>query len=255
MIDSHAHLHREEFDADREEVLARARAAGVRVIVEASTDAASARRVIALARRHPDLVRAAVGFHPCDVRAEREEEMEELEALAREPEVVAIGETGLDFHWEGNAPADVQERFLRRHIALSKAVGKPLVLHHRKAGPRVAEILEDAGPPPAGGTFHCFAGDLALARRVIAMGFRVGVGGSATFKKSHLPELLRGLGGVRDVVLETDAPYLAPMPHRGKRNEPAYLALTRDQLAAALGLDPASLEEETDAASRALFRL
>lgn len=255
MIDSHAHLHRPEFDADREEVLARARSAGVRLIVEAATDAASARRVIDLARSHPDLVRAAVGFHPCDVRAEREAEMEEIETLAREPEVVAIGETGLDFHWEENAPAEVQEHFLRRHIALSKAVGKPLVLHHRKAGPRVAEILEQAGAPPAGGAFHCFAGDLALARRVIAMGFKIGVGGSATFKRSHVPELLRGLGGLRDVVLETDAPYLAPMPHRGKRNEPAYLVLTRDQVAAALAVDPAVLEEATDAAARTLFRL
>ncbi len=255
MIDSHAHLHRSEFDSDREEVLARARAAGVCLIVEAATDAASARRVIDLARRHPDLIRAAVGFHPCDVRAEREAEMEELEALAHEPEVVAIGETGLDFHWEENAPPEVQERFLRRHIALSRAVGKPLVLHHRKAGPRVAELLEEAGPPPAGGTFHCFAGDSALARRVVALGFKIGVGGSATFKKSHLPELLRGLGGLRDVVLETDSPYLAPMPHRGKRNEPAYLALTRDQVAAALGVGAAALEEATDAAARALFRL
>ena len=255
MIDSHAHIHRAEFDGDREAALERAAAAGVRVIVEAATDAASARRVIELARAHPGLLRAAVGFHPCDVRADREGEMEALEALAREPEVVAIGETGLDAHWEEeNAPLEVQERFLRRHIRLSKAVGKPLVLHHRKTGERVAEILEEEGPPDAGGTFHCFAGDLALARRVIGMGFRIGVGGSATFKKSHLPALLRETG-LRDVVLETDSPYLAPMPHRGKRNEPAYLALTRDQLAAALGLSPAALEEATDAAARSLFRL
>lgn len=254
MIDSHAHLHRSEFDADREEVLARARAAGVRVIVEAATDAASARTVLELVRRHPDLFRAAVGFHPCDVRAAREGEMEEIEALAREPEVVAIGETGLDFYWEENDPPEVQEHFLRRHIRLSKAVGKPLVLHHRNAGERVAEILESEGPPEAGGTFHCFAGDLVLARRVQRMGFRIGVGGSSTFKKSQLPGLLKelGLGGV---VLETDAPYLAPMPHRGKRNEPAYLALTRDQLALALGTTPSALEEATDETSRTLFRL
>jgi TatD DNase family protein len=254
VIDSHAHIHREEFDADREAVLARAAAAGVRVIVEAATDAASARRVLELARAHRGLLRAAVGFHPCDVRAEREAEMEELEALAREPEVVAIGETGLDAHWEENAPLAVQERFLRRHIALAKAVGKPLVLHHRKAGERVAEVLEEEGPPEAGGTFHCFAGDLVLARRVVRMGFRIGVGGSSTFKKSPLPAILRELD-LRHVVLETDSPYLAPVPHRGKRNEPAYLALTRDQLAAALGLAPAALEEATDAAARSLFRL
>jgi TatD DNase family protein len=254
VIDSHAHVHRVEFDADREEVLARARAAGVRLIVEASTDAASARAVLGLVRRHPDLLRAAVGFHPCDVRAAREAEMDEIEALAAEPEVVAIGETGLDFHWEENDPPAVQERFLRRHIRLSKAVGKPLVLHHRSAGARVAEILEEEGPPEAGGTFHCFAGDLALARRVQEMGFRIGVGGSSTFKKSHIPALVKEVG-ITGVVLETDSPYLAPTPHRGKRNEPAYLALTRDQLAGALGIAPTALEEATDAASRALFRL
>jgi len=253
VIDSHAHIGRPEFDADREEMLARAVAAGVTVIVEAGTDAASSRRAIELARTHP-YIRAAVGMHPCDVREGREGEMDEIERLAHEPEVVAIGETGIDLHWEDNAPREVQEVFLRRHVAISRKAGKPLVLHHRNAGTRVAELLEEIGPPPAGGTFHCFAGDAALAKRVIAMGFRVGVGGSSTFKKSPIPEILREVG-LRHVVLETDAPYLAPMPHRGKRNEPAYLALVRDQLAAMLGLTPGKLEEATDAASRSLFHI
>jgi TatD DNase family protein len=181
-------------------------------------------------------------------------EMDEIEFLALAPEVVAIGETGLDAHWPENAPASVQEEFLRRHIALSKKSGKPLVLHHRKAGERVAEILEHEGPPEAGGTFHCFAGDIALARRVVAMGFKIGVGGSATFKKSPLPELLREID-LGQIVLETDAPYLAPTPHRGKRNEPAYLAFVRDQVAGSLGIAPEALEEATNATARALFRL
>lgn len=253
MIDSHAHVGRPEFDSDRDEVFARAAAAGVTWVVEAGTDATSSRRAIELSRKHPG-VRAAVGMHPCDVREGREAEMEEIAVLAREPEVVAIGETGLDFHWPDNASPEVQERFLRRHIALSRETGKPLVLHHRNAAERVARVLEEEGPPPAGGSFHCFAGDLALARKVIAMGFKIGVGGSSTFKKSALPEILRGLK-LEDVVLETDSPYLAPMPHRGKRNEPAYLTLVRDQLAGALGVTPAVLEERTDAASRSLFRL
>ena len=253
MIDTHAHVGRPEFDPDRDEALARARAAGVSLVIEAGTDADSSRKAIALARRIPG-VRAAVGFHPCDVSEARLPEMDEIERLADEPEVVAIGETGLDAHWPHNAPAEVQEEFLRRHIALSKRVGKPLVLHHRNAGERVAEILEAEGPPPAGGTFHCFAGDLALARRVVAMGFRIGVGGSATFKKSPLPPMLRELG-VRDVILETDSPYLAPMPHRGTRNEPMYLALVRDQVAASLGMTPEAFEEATDASSRALFKI
>ena len=252
MIDSHAHVGRSEFDPDREEVLARAAAAGVRWVVEAGTDAASSRRAIELSRKHPG-VRAAVGMHPCDVREGREAEMDEIAALAREPEVVAIGETGLDFHWPENAKPEVQERFLRRHIEISRETGKPLVLHHRKAAERVAEVLEEAGPPAAGGSFHCFAGDLTLARRVIAMGFKIGVGGSSTFKKSPLPDILREIG-LDHVVLETDSPYLAPMPHRGRRNEPAYLTLVRDQLAVALGVTPAALEARTDAASSSLFR-
>ena len=125
MIDSHAHLGRPEFDSDREEVLARAAAAGVKWVVEAGTDAASSRQAIQLSRWQAN-VRAAVGMHPCDVREDREAEMEEIAALARESEVVAIGETGLDFHWPDNAPAAVQERFLRRHIAISRETGKPL---------------------------------------------------------------------------------------------------------------------------------
>ncbi len=253
MIDTHAHVGRTEFDSDRDEVLARGKAAGVSLLIEAGTDAASSRLAIALARRAPG-VRAAVGFHPCDVRSERMGEMEEIEMLAAEPEVVAIGETGLDGHWPDNAPASVQEDFLRRHISLSKRSGKPLVLHHRKAGERVAEILEQEGPPAAGGTFHCFAGDLELARRVIRMGFKIGVGGSATFKKSPIPAILREID-LQHVVLETDSPYLAPMPHRGKRNEPAYLALVRDQVAGSLGIAPEALEEATDASARTLFRL
>lgn len=253
MIDSHAHIGRADFDEDRDLVLARARDAGVLRIVEAGTDAASSRAAIALARRDP-LVRAAVGFHPCDVSAERMAEMDEIEALALEPEVVAIGETGLDAHWPENAPIEIQEEFLRRHVALAKKAGKPLVLHHRAAGERVADLLEREGPPEAGGTFHCFAGDLALARRVIAMGMKIGVGGSATFKKSPLPAILREID-LEHVVLETDAPYLAPVPHRGKRNEPAYLALVRDHVAGSLGTTPAALEAATDAAARALFRI
>ena len=253
MIDTHAHVGREEFDADRDEVLARGRAAGVSIVIEAGTDAASSRGAVALARRVPG-VRAAIGFHPCDVRADRLAEMDEIEALASEPLVVAIGETGLDAHWPDNAPPDVQEEFLKRHIALSKKSGKPLVLHHRKAGERVAEILEQVGPPEAGGTFHCFAGDIALARRVIAMGFKLGVGGSSTFKKSPIPEILRE-AGLGTFVLETDSPYLAPTPHRGKRNEPAYLALVRDQVAGSLGIAPETLEQATDATARTLFKL
>jgi TatD DNase family protein len=253
MIDSHAHIGRDEFDADRDAVLARAREAGVRWIVEAATDAASARATVALARSAAG-VRAAVGFHPCDVREERAGEMEEIEALAAAPEVVAIGETGLDGHWPENAPMSVQESFLRRHIALAKKVGKPIVLHHRETGERVAEILEQEGPPAAGGTFHCFAGDVDLAKRVIAMGFKIGVGGSATFKKSRLPDVVRAVG-LEHVLLETDSPYLAPVPHRGKRNEPSYLALVRDHLAAALGTTAAAVEEETDASARTVFRL
>jgi len=253
MIDTHAHVGREEFDADRDEVLARARSAGVSIVIEAGTDAASSRSAIALARRVPG-VRVAVGFHPCDVRAERMAEMDEIEALAAEPEVVAIGETGLDAHWPDNAPPEVQEEFLKRHISLSKKSGKPLVLHHRKAGERVAEILEQEGPPAAGGTFHCFAGDLALARRVVAMGFKLGVGGSSTFKKSPIPAILREVEPGA-FVLETDSPYLAPMPHRGKRNEPAYLALVRDQVAGSLGMAPEALEQATDATARAIFSL
>jgi TatD DNase family protein len=253
MIDSHAHVGRPEFDADRALVLARAKEAGVSWVIEAGTDAASSRRAIELSRKHPG-VRAAVGFHPCDVSAEREAEMDEIALLAREPEVVAIGETGLDFHWPENAPAEVQEHFLRKHIAISRDTGKPLVLHHRKAAERVAEVLREEGPPPAGGTFHCYAGDLNLARRVLSMGFKIGVGGSSTFKKSPVPDIIRELE-LTDIVLETDSPYLAPMPHRGKRNEPAYLAIVRDQLAAALGVTPRALEDATDAASRSLFKL
>lgn len=251
-VDSHCHLDFPELAAEMPAVLEAMAAARVSHALCISVNLPDWPRVHGLAMAHPNLY-ATVGVHP-DGEDTTEATVETLVALAGEPKVVAIGETGLDAHWPDNAPAEVQEEFLRRHIALSKRVGKPLVLHHRNAGERVAEILEAEGPPPAGGTFHCFAGDLALARRVVAMGFRIGVGGSATFKKSPLPPMLRELG-VRDVILETDSPYLAPMPHRGTRNEPMYLALVRDQVAASLGMTPEAFEEATDASSRALFKI
>ncbi|HWM88702.1 MAG TPA: TatD family hydrolase [Kofleriaceae bacterium] len=256
-IDSHAHLDSADFDADRAEVLARARAAGVGVIVlvAAPRDLAEAARPLALAETDPDLY-ATVGVHPHDAARIEESWWPEIERLARHPKVVAVGETGLDYFYD-HSPRDVQRAAFARHIELARALGKPVVCHVRDAHDDARDMLDASGVgrDGPGGVIHCFTGNAEQAAGYAALGLYVSFSGITTFKTAApIREAIRVVPADR-LLLETDCPFLAPVPMRGQRNEPAFLVHTAQVVAAEIGLSIDDLADRTAANARALFSL
>jgi len=250
LTDTHAHLDFPQFDGDREEVIERALAAGVRRIINVGADLASSRRAVALAEAHPPIY-AAVGVHPHDAKTLTDEALAELLGLARHPKVVAIGEIGLDFYRD-LSPREAQRQAFERQLALARELGLPVIVHDRNAHAEVMDVLRRRG---LRGVLHCFSGDLEMARQAIEMGFYISVAGPATFKNAkRLPEIVRQLPLER-LLIETDCPYLAPHPHRGRRNEPAYVRLVAEAVADIKGLPLEEVARVTTANARALFGL
>jgi TatD DNase family protein len=233
LVDTHTHLDGERFDGDRAETLARARAAGIAWMVNVGCDLPSSRRSLALAHTHADVL-ATVGVHPHEAKDAPAGFDDELVRLAADPRCVAIGECGLDTHYM-HSPRDVQRAVFARQIAAARRARKPLVLHlragagdagHKDAFDEAIDILEAEGARDVGGVFHCFTGSVAQGRRGLDLGFFLSMPGVVTFAKAGaLADVARMVPADR-IVIETDAPYLAPVPHRGKRNEPAFVAHT-----------------------------
>jgi TatD DNase family protein len=252
LIDTHCHLDFEDFAAERDAVVARARAAGLARIITISTRVAQFPAIAALAEAYPDVF-CTVGTHPHQAHEETDVTLDQLVALAGHPKCVGIGEAGLDYHYD-QAPRDVAARVFRTHIAAARETGLPLVIHARDADADVAAILEDEmGKGSFKALLHCFTSSRQLAEAAVALGLYVSFSGVLTFKKS---EELRAIA--RDVpidrlLVETDAPFLAPVPHRGKRNEPAYVAETAKVLAEVKGMTAAELAAATSANALRLF--
>lgn len=255
LIDSHAHLDGEDFAADLDAVVARARAALGRVVLvglwRKPGDFGNARE---LAARHPDFFSATVGVHPHDCARVPEADWAAHERLAGEPGTVAVGETGLDYHYD-LSPRPVQVECLRRSIRIAAAARKPLVVHVREADADCARVLREEGVPARGGVIHCFTGDVAAARAYLDLGLHVSVAGIVTFKTG---------GSIREAVkivprdrllVETDSPYLAPIPFRGKRNEPAHVVETARKVAEVWGVTPEEVARITAENTRRLFGL
>jgi len=225
LIDSHAHVDVDDFDADRDAMLERARAAGVRTVLAIGNgpEVEQLGAAVPFAERH-DWIYAAAGLHPHEARHASEAHYAELERLARHPRVIAWGEIGLDYHYD-HSPRESQMQVFRRQLELAHAAAKPVVIHCREAWPDCLEILERGWRSSGlGGVFHCFTGTLAEARRGIEMGFLVSFAGNVTYPKAlNLREVARGLP-LSNLLIETDCPYLAPQAVRGKRNEPANVA-------------------------------
>ena len=241
LVDSHCHLDFPDFAAERDVVIGRARAAGVETMLTIGTRLDQFEGVRAIAETY-DGVWCSVGAHPHEAADHSTLLAEQLVALTDHPKVVGIGETGLDFHYD-LSPRDVQARVFRAHVAASRASGLPLIIHAREADREIAQILEEERPPP--GVLHCFSSGRALAEAAIGLGFYISISGIVTFRNA---EDLRGI--VRDLPLdrllvETDAPYLAPVPYRGKRNEPAFVAATAAAVAALKGVDPEEIAAVT----------
>src|SRR5689334_19406462 len=241
-IDSHAHIDGKEFDADREEVIQRAQAAGVSLILNVGTGdphSGALERAVELGRRH-DSIFTAIGTHPHDARLYDDAAEQKIKNLINNEHVIAWGEIGLDFHYD-NSPRDVQIEVFKRQLQAARECDLPVVIHTREAEAETIEILQsEYDSAPRRGVFHCFSGSLELARRAIQIGFMISFSGIVTFKKAEdLREVAKQVPLDR-LLIETDCPYLTPIPYRGKRNEPAYVVEVARTLA---GLHGAELEE------------
>lgn len=246
LIDTHAHINFETYDDDREAMIQRAFDAGVERMVCIGMLPEGARSALELARRYPGRIFTSAGIHPYDAEACTPAVIAELEALLAEPEMVLCGEMGMDT-FKCKVPMDVQRHAFAEQLRLAQRTDKPVCIHCRDAWPQVRDVLLEVGVPRRGGFAHCFSDGPDEARGWVELGFKVSFAGQVTFKNAEpLREALRALTP-NDVVVETDCPFLAPMPHRGKRNEPANVVHTASMLAEVWGL---TLDEVAAATTR-----
>lgn len=261
MIDTHAHLDGEEFRDDLPEVIQRAREAGVEKIFVPAIDFASSQQIFELCCQHPDNLYPMVGLHPEEVRENWREELEKIRSLLipsspnthHSSPITAIGEIGLDFYWTREFEQEQLAAF-EEQVRWSVETRLPLMIHCRKAQNEMVKILRKYENDLPGGVFHCFTGNPIEARELLTFErFVLGIGGVLTFKKSHLPDDLPAAVPLNRIVLETDCPYMAPVPHRGKRNEPAFVAHVLHRLAEAYGVTPEEVERQTNDNVRRVF--
>lgn len=252
MFDSHLHLTAERFDEDVDEVVARARAAGVSRMVTIATDPADARAALDLTRRLAGVVGCTAGLHPHDASAWRADTADTLRTLLSEPEVVAVGETGLDFHYD-NSPRDVQRAAFEAQLDLAVEAGLPVVVHSRDADDEMRDVLRARGTEVRG-VLHCFTGGDALLDAGLEAGWWVSFGGIVTFRSFDAPGQVRRVPWER-LMIETDSPYLAPAPLRGRRNEPAFLAHVCERVAELRGARTNEAAERTTRAALSFYGL
>jgi TatD DNase family protein len=255
LIDTHAHLDDEKFAADVVEVVSRAAAAGLDRVITIGVDAATSRANVDLASRFP-LLRSAVGIQPNHVAEARDGEWEIIRELAGHPTCVAIGETGLDRYWD-RAPFPLQEEYFARHLALSRETRKPIIIHCREAEADVVRMLraEFDSRGPVAGVLHSFTGDAATAKACLDMGLHVSFAGMLTYKNAENLRQVAATIPLDRLLVETDSPYLAPVPNRGKRNEPAYVVHTAECLAKVLGKPLEEVAAATTANAKRLFAI
>ena len=278
MIDTHCHIDEEAFEPDREEVIARQQQSGVQAMIVPGVNVASINSVMEVCHAHPGYCYPALGLHPEDVKADWREQLATVEAAirARRDELVAIGEIGLDYYWDKTFKEE-QKEVLRRQLLLARELNLPVILHNREATEDILSIVNtiandqspianDQSPitnHQLRGVFHCYSGSKETAEIILKMGFYLGIGGVLTFKNSKLSETLRELNQssitnhqlpiTNRLLLETDAPYMAPTPHRGERNESRFMALVAERLAQVLNVSVDEIIEATSANARQLF--
>ncbi|MDV2887323.1 TatD family hydrolase [Alkalihalophilus pseudofirmus] len=238
LFDTHVHLNADQFEDDVEEVINRAKEAGVSEMVVVGFDEKTINRALELIEKY-DMLYAAVGWHPVDAIDMKDEHLVWLEELAAHPKVVALGEMGLDYHWD-KSPKEVQKEVFRKQIQLAKKVKLPIVIHNREADQDIVDILEEEKAEEVGGIMHCFGGSVEIAERCLKMNFYISLGGPVTFKNAKRPKEVAKHIPMDRLLIETDCPYLAPHPYRGKRNEPAYVKLVAEEIA---GLKEVNVDE------------
>ncbi len=278
MLDTHCHIDEEAFEPDREEVIARQQQSGVQAMIVPGVNVASINSVMELCHAHPGYCYPALGLHPEDVKDDWREQLATVEAAIRahRDELVAIGEIGLDYYWDKTFKEE-QKEVLRRQLLLARELNLPVILHNREATEDILSIVNtiandqspmtnDQSPITNNqlrGVFHCYSGSKETAEIILKMGFYLGIGGVLTFKNSKLSETLKELNQssitnhqlpiTNRLLLETDAPYMAPTPHRGERNESRFMALVAERLAQVLNVSVDEIIEATSANARQLF--
>jgi TatD DNase family protein len=253
LIDTHAHLYVKEFDEDRVEMIERAIAAGVVRMILPSIDSSETEALLALERQFPTHCHAMMGLHPCYVKENYEEELALVESwLAKRP-FKAVGEIGLDLYWDKTFFKQQQDAF-EKQLKWAIQYEIPVSIHSREATNEAIEIIQSLKCSQLRGIFHCFGGTIEQANKIVGLGFKLGIGGVVTFKKAGLDILLQDIE-LRHLVLETDAPYLAPVPYRGKRNESSYLTLIAQKIADIKGISIAEVEKRTSQNAALLFDL
>ncbi|QKG83069.1 TatD family hydrolase [Kroppenstedtia pulmonis] len=254
LFDSHTHLNDEKFDADRDEVIRRAQEEyGVTRMLNIGFNRETISTTLALAEKY-DFIYAAVGWHPQDAKDCTEADLDWLESLCDHPKVVALGEMGLDYYWD-HSPKGAQENVFRQQIRLAREVNMPIIIHNRDAHEDVLRILKEERAEEVGGVMHCFSGDWEMAQECLQMNFYIGLGGPVTFKNAKDPKEVAKQVPMDRLLVETDAPYLAPHPNRGKRNESGYVRLVAEAIATLRGITLEELAQVTFANTNRLFRL
>jgi TatD DNase family protein len=255
IVDTHCHLDSQYFPDGAADVLSRASAAGVTgfVVIGVGRDLGPARAAVSIAAAHPDRAAASVGVHPHDATTLDDAVFAELAVLAASPHVVAVGEIGLDYHYD-HSPRDVQRAAFARLIGLARTVKKPIVVHTRLAAADTLALLESEGARDVGGVIHCFSEDRPFAERALDLGFDVSFSGILTFKSARSVHEVAAWAPLDRILVETDSPYLAPVPMRGKPCEPAYVTYTARRLAEIRGVDMAAIAEATTANAERRFR-
>lgn len=253
LIDTHVHLNDNQYEQDIDQVIQRALDAGVERMVVVGFDRPTITRAMELTEKH-SFIYAVVGWHPVDAINCTEEDLQWIEELAAHPKVVGIGETGLDYHWD-KSPKEVQQELFRKQIQLAKKVNLPIIIHNRDATADVVQILQEEEAGTTGGIMHCFSGSVEIAKQCIDMNFMISLGGPVTFKNAKMPKQVATEIPLEYLLVETDAPYLAPHPHRGKRNEPAYVALVAEQIAELKGISLKEVAQITTQNAMKLFAI
>lgn len=252
-IDTHAHIYSEQLLEDKNEFLERSLAAKVTTILMPAIDKGTHEIMLEMERAAPVKCISMMGLHPCSVKEDVEQELQLIEGYLEQRKFVAIGETGLDFYWDTSFK-EQQYMAFRRQIEWAIQYEVPVVIHSRSSTNECIELVSQYTAKGLRGVFHCFGGSREEAEQIINLGFYLGIGGVLTFKKSGLDEVIRQVGLER-VVLETDAPYLAPVPYRGKRNEPAYIPLIAQKLSEVMGVTMDEIAEITTNNAKKLFNL
>ncbi len=253
IIDTHNHIYLPEFDADRDEVVQRSIAAGVRTVMMPNIDSTSVVPMLAAEEQYPGICLPMMGLHPTSVKANYRDELDLFEASLREHKYYGVGETGIDLYWDKTFIREQIVSF-RRHLELAEDYGLPVVIHSRESLEVIFSEIEAFGTGRVTGIFHAFPGSAADARRATELGFMIGIGGVVTFRNGRQYEAAIEVG-INNIVLETDAPYLAPVPHRGKRNESSYIPLIIEKLSEVLAISPAEVADRTTTNAKRLFKL